>query len=59
LFSPGSQFTSPSSSNKLDNKLFGRLKSFELDNRIGSSGFRKFEYPKEDTTHGVGYGVSI
>jgi hypothetical protein len=39
--------------------LFGRLKNFELDDRIGSSGFSKFEYPKEDTTHGVGYGVSI
>ncbi|XP_021915276.1 uncharacterized protein LOC110827696 [Zootermopsis nevadensis] len=55
LFRSGNQFPSPSTK-KLDNKVFGRLKNFELDNKIGSSGFSKFEYPKEDTTHGVGYG---
>jgi len=37
----------------------GRLKTFALDDRVGSPGFSTFEYPKEDTTHGVGYGVSI
>lgn len=56
LFNTRSQCTSHSA-NKLD-KLLGRLKTFALDDRAGSSGFSTFEYPKEDTTHGVGYGVS-
>lgn len=56
LFNTRSQCTS-NSANKLD-KLLGRLKTFALDDRAGSSGFSTFEYPKEDTTHGVGYGVS-
>ena len=56
LFNTRCQCTSHSA-NKLD-KLFGRIKTFDLDNRVGSSGFSTFEYPKEDTTHGVGYGVS-
>jgi hypothetical protein len=58
LFSTRSQGTSHSA-NKLDGKLFGKLKSSELSNRVGSSAFSKYEYPKEDTTYGVGYGVSI
>ena len=44
----------PSYSHKDNNKI---TRSSELEKRLFSYGYEKFQYPKEETTYGVGYGV--
>ncbi|XP_069702199.1 uncharacterized protein [Periplaneta americana] len=49
----GSQCASSYTLEKPDDKFFSRFNSYKLDRK---NGYNDFQYPKEDTTHGVGYG---
>ncbi|PSN42521.1 hypothetical protein C0J52_16174 [Blattella germanica] len=46
----------PSYSYKTNDKLLAGVKDSEIDKIFSSQQYNKFQYPKEDTTHGVGYG---